>query len=207
MLPFNENRFHYTWHWNWNYGTGDMGNDGVHQLDIARWALGVTTPVNVSGMARMLFFDDDQQTPETMEITFDYPGKAITWEMRIWNPYAYSLSGIENGVDVYGSEGFVRFDDGFKAYGPKGTLIAEAQPSPDLHVRNFIDCVKSGKSPNASVEIGHASTLLCHLGNIVARTGRPLKLESGTEKIAGDDAASQLLGREYRRHWSTPVRT
>ena len=66
-MPFNENRFHYNWHWHWNFGTGDMGNDGAHQIDQARWALGVDFPTEVSGMGRKLCFDDDQQTPDTMD--------------------------------------------------------------------------------------------------------------------------------------------
>src|SRR5215475_8597991 len=105
LLPFNENRFHYTWHWNWNYGTGDIGNDGVHQMDIARWALGVDTPTEVSGMGRKLFFDDDQQTPDTMNITFNFNDKVLMFELRIWNPYG--LEGQNNGVAVYGTEGMM----------------------------------------------------------------------------------------------------
>ena len=80
--PFNQNRFHSPWHWLWDYGTGDIGNDGVHQLDIARWALGVDYPTEVTGMGRKLFFDDDQQTPDTMGITFNYPDKVMMFEMK-----------------------------------------------------------------------------------------------------------------------------
>jgi predicted dehydrogenase len=86
LLPFNENRFHYHWRWHWNYGTGDAGNDGVHQIDMARWALGVDAPVEASGMGRKLFFRDDQQTPDTMNIAFDCGGKSLLFEMRIWTP-------------------------------------------------------------------------------------------------------------------------
>src|ERR1051325_11143236 len=71
-LPFNENRFHYNWHWNWNFGTGDAGNDGIHQLDMARWALGVDAPVEASGSGGKIYFDDDQQTPDTINVTYRY---------------------------------------------------------------------------------------------------------------------------------------
>ena len=210
-MPFNENRFHYKWHWNWNYGTGDMGNDGVHQMDIARQALGVELPVSVSGMARKLFFDDDQQTPDTMNITFNFPDKVLMFEMRIWNPYG--MEDQENGVAVYGSTGMVQIGRwnkkwGFKVYDDKGKLALDQSGNEvdldERHQRNFLDCIKSRKAPNAEIEIGHRSTTLCHLGNVIAKTGRNLRFDAKTETIAGDQEATKLLGRQYRKHWSTP---
>lgn len=211
MLPFNENRFHYRWHWNWNYGTGDAGNDGVHQLDIARWALEVEWPVAVTGMARKLYFDDDQQTPDTMNITFDYGAKALQFEMRIWNPYG--LEDQENGVAVYGLNATVQIGRwkghwGWKVFDEKGKLAMDQTRNDDDsdadHQRNFLDCVKSRKRPNADIAIGHASSCLPHFGNIVARTGRAIRFDASTGSIPGDPDANRLLGREYRRHWATP---
>ncbi len=207
-LPFNENRFHYKWHWNWNYGTGDMGNDGVHQLDIARWALGAGLPSEVCGHARKLFFDDDQQTPDTMNITFNYPGQVLEFEMRIWNPYG--MEGQDNGVAVYGTTGAVhigRWDRqwGFRVYDEKHKLAHEEYGSEYEHARNFVDCIRSRQKPNADIEIGHTSTALCHLGNIVAKTGRNLKFDSAARTISSDAEAAKLLGRSYRKHWSTPA--
>lgn len=207
-LPFNENRFHYTWHWHWNYGTGDAGNDGAHQLDQARWALGVDHPQEVTGSAAKLFFDDDQQTPDTMTITFSYPGKMLMFEMRIWNPYA--MGGVENGVAVYGSEGMVEIGksdrvNGFRVYDRAGKLVEKVEEdTSDTHTHNFIECVRSRKAPNAEIEIGRLSALHCHLANIVARTGRSLRYDAKTESIPGDTEANALLGRTYRSHWSTP---
>jgi predicted dehydrogenase len=202
LLPFNENRFHYKWHWNWSYGTGDIGNDGVHQIDQARWALGVEAPVRVTGMGKKLYFDDDQQTPDTMNLIFEYPGKALVFEMRIWNPYG--LEGEDNAVAVYGSDGMVRMSDGFKIFDAKGKLVEEVKGTPDEHARNFVDSVRSRKAPNAEIEIGHLSALHAHLGNIVARTGRALEFDPRTETILGDAEASRLLRRQYRPHWATP---
>jgi predicted dehydrogenase len=211
FVPFNENHFHYKWHWHWNFGTGDMGNDGVHQLDQARWALGGEMPAEVAGMGRKLFFDDDQRTPDTMNVSFSYPDKVLIWEMRIWNPYG--MADQENGVEVYGSTGMIQIGRwkkqwGYKLYDDKGKLVednskneTDADPA---HVRNFLDCVKSRKAPNAEIAIGHTSSALCHLGNIVAKTGRSLKFDGKTESITGDAEANRLLSREYRKHWATP---
>ncbi len=207
-LPFNENRFHYTWHWHWNYGTGDAGNDGAHQLDQARWALNVDYPVQVTGSAAKLFFDDDQQTPDTMTISFNYPGKMLMFEMRIWNPYA--MGGVENGVAVYGSEGMVEIGksdrvNGYRVYDRAGKLVHQEEENvSDRHTHNFIECVRSRQAPNAEIEIGRISALHCHLANIVARTGRSIRFDAATLSIPGDAEANELLGRAYRPHWSTP---
>ncbi len=211
-IPFNENRFHYNWHWHWHFGTGDIGNDGVHQIDIARWALGVNSPVRVSGMGRKLYFDDDQQTPDTMNITFEYGRKVLIWEMRIWNPYG--LEQVDNGVGVYGSEGMVHIGRwnrrwGYKVFDKQGKLVLddlETGGDDDHHMRNFLACVRSRALPNADIGIGHLSTLHAHLGNVVSRTGRNLRFDQGTETVIADDQANLYVSRRYRTHWGTPAR-
>ena len=207
-MPFNQNRFHYTWHWNWNFGSGDMGNDGAHQVDQARWALGVELPTEVTGMGRKLFFDDDQQTPDTMVIAFNYPDKVLLFEMRIWNPYA--MENVENGVAVYGSEGMLeigRWDRklGYRVFDGKGKLVLEDTDNlPDEHTKNFLDCMRSRQKPNAEIELGNVSAMHLHLGNIVARTGRPIRFDPAKRTILGDTEASALMRRQYRKHWATP---
>ncbi len=208
MLPFNENRFHYKWHWHWNFGTGDIGNDGIHQLDLCRWALGVEYPTEVSGMGRKLFFEDDQQTPDTMSINFNYPNRVIVFEMRTWNPYG--MAGTDNALAVYGSEGCVHIGrwngrSGFKVFDGSGHLVHyDGTNEPHTHAQNFIDCIRSRKTSNADIETGHISATLSHLGNIVARTGRHLRFDGEGGTIPGDEEARNLLGREYRDHWATP---
>jgi predicted dehydrogenase len=208
-IPFNENRFHYTWHWHWHFGTGDAGNDGAHQLDIARWALGQNYPRAVSGMGGKFFFDDDQQTPDTMNVTFDYGDEALIWEMRIWSPYG--MDGQENGVAVYGSEGSIhigRWDRrwGYKLYDRAGKLVEhnDADDEADQHMRNFIECTRSRKLPNADVGIGHLSAVHCHLANIVSRTSRHLRFDQETEAIIDDPEANLHVKRAYGTHWSVP---
>lgn len=210
QLPFNRNRFHSTVNWHWHYGAGDIGNDGVHELDIARRALNVGLPKTVSGMGKKLYFDDDQQTPDTMNITYDYGDKIIQYEQRLWNPYG--LEACDNGVAVYGDKAVAQFGHfrgkewAFRVYDDKNNLIHEDQhdgTSIDApHARNFLDCVKSRKAPKVEIEEGHLSTALAHLGNIVARTGRAIRLNG--ESIEADPQANALVQRQYRKHWSTP---
>ena len=210
-MPFNRNRYHGTVNWHWHYGTGDIGNDGVHWLDIARWAMGVGNPRHVSGMGAKLFFDDDQQTPDTMNITYDYGDKIIHFEQRLWN--RYRMEGSENTVAVYGSDGMAqvgRWQGGhheFRVFDNAGKMAhSEREPSPDFntHARNFIDCVKDRKQPTGEIEVGHTSTVLCHLGNIVSRTRRAIRYDGQTERVLDDAEANRLVGREYRKHWSAP---
>jgi hypothetical protein len=212
-LPFNRNHFHGTVNWHWHYGAGDIANDGVHQLDIARRALGVEQPIVVSGFGRKLYFDDDQQTPDTMNLTYEYEGgRVISYEQRLWNPYG--LEGCDNGVAVYGDKAVAQFGRfrgsnwGFRVFDEKGAGI-EAQEhgkgSIDTpHARDFLDAMRSRKRPRVDIEEGHWASALAHLGNIVARTGRPIRFDPRTETIAGDEEASKLLARAYRGHWSTP---
>ena len=210
-MPFNRNRYHGTVNWHWHYGGGDLSNDGVHWVDMARWALDVDVPRTISGMGRKLFFDDDQQTPDTMNITWDYESRTIQYEQRLWQPYR--LEGSENTVAVYGTNGMAmigRWDGGrheLRIFDDKGQQVEsdkESKPNDNAHARNFVDCIKSRKLPNADIEIGHKSTVLCHLGNIVARTGRTITYDAAAEAVKGDAESNRLVKREYRDHWSTP---
>ncbi len=210
-IPFNENRFHYNWHWHWHFGTGDAGNDGVHHIDLARWALGVSSPEFVSGMGKKVYFDDDQQTPDTMNVTFDFGEVALLWEMRIWNPYGLE-GGIENGIAVYGSEAQLQVGrwnrrEGYRIVDNSGEEVERVLLEPgemNLHARNFVDCVKSRELPNCDIGDGHLSTTCAHLANIVARCNRTVRFDPGTETVIGDDQANLYVERRYRTHWATP---
>jgi predicted dehydrogenase len=197
--PFNPNRFHYNWHWNWDYGTGELGNNGVHALDVVRMVLGLDAPERVSAGGGKYFYDDDQQTPDTMVVSFDFPGTCVTWEHRIWS----KTGGNEDGwVTLYGEKGTLVFDR-------KGWHVIDGVEASDKaaeierpHLRNFLDCVKSGKRPNADIEEGHKTTRLCHLGNIAYRVGRALRFDAGAEEIVDDEEANRLLGRSYRKGYA-----
>jgi predicted dehydrogenase len=203
---FNPNRFHYNWHWFWDYGTGDAGNDGIHQIDIARWGLGVEMPKAVSCSGGQLFYNDDHETPDTQIATFEYDDAYLMFEMRLWTPYPHE--GHENGNIFYadngkmsiGREGWqVTFKDGKAGPGgPRGS---------GSHVANFIKVVRSRRPSdlNADVEVGHCSAALCHMANIATRVGRRLRFDAKQERFIGDAEANAYLTKQYRKGFELPT--
>lgn len=215
MVPYQSNLLPGIWRWWFAFGTGDMGNDGVHDLDIARWGLGVTThPNRIAALGGKLFFDDDQQFPDTQYVVFEYDGasqngrrKQLIYEQRIWSPYVQE--GHENGDAFYGTKGMLILGkgQGWELFGPKNVLREKAKGRLEgtPHHRDFLECIRSGKPPHADIEIGHLSASLCHLGNIATRLERTLHFDPVKEQIIGDDEAAKLVRREYRKdHWAVP---
>ncbi len=214
--PFQSNFVHYHWHWLYNFGTGDIGNDGVHGIDVARWGLGVTThPSFVTGYGSKLFFDDDQEFPDTYTITYEYPGEGeigdkrlLVYEQRIWSPYRQDAEG--NSIFFYGTKGMMTIGrSGVRVFGQNNKLIRheELVPSGEEHQRDFLDAIKDRtKRPNADIDIGHFSSSLCHLGNIVSRVERSVRFDAKAEQILGDGEANQMLRRKYLAgHWAVPT--
>ena len=200
--PFNPNRFHYNWRWNWDYGTGEVGNNGVHGLDIVRWVVGLDAPLRVTSAGGRLFYDDDGQTPDTQVVTFDFPDTTVLWEHRIWSKTG--LEGDAFGMRVYGEKGTLVFDK-------EGWHVQDGDAASDKaadfdgpHKRDFLERIKDGKRPNADIEEGHKSTRLCHLGNIAQHVRRELTFDAATETLVGDAEANGLLARAYRRGFILP---
>jgi len=216
--PFNRARFHGSWRWFFDYGTGDLGNDGVHRLDIARWALETAVaaqrepapgmPTRVSALGGKYYFDDAQEWPDTLMVTYDFAaGYLLTYEMRIWS--SYPLHEESEGAAVYGDQGsLVIGNSRWRAFDAKGKLIQEQTGSyNDVgHARNFLECVRSRAKPAADLEtVGHPSSVLCHLGNAAWRAGRTLRFDAANYRFLDDPAADQYLTRpEYRRPWVLP---
>lgn len=210
--PFNRNRFHGTWHWNWDYGTGDIGNDGVHQIDLGRWALGLKAPRAVScSAAKLGSRGDAQETPDTMIVTWEYDDLLYVFEQRDFTPYQMPGHRDENDNIFYGDTGYMMIDrNGYRVFHEKsrpGKVFEEKWTDEPLHYQNFIDCVKSRDQGKliADIEEGHYSALLCHVGNIAYRTGRRLKFDGATETFPGDAEANKYLGREYRKGFELPA--
>jgi predicted dehydrogenase len=208
--PFNRNRFHSGWHWHWDYGTGDVGNDGVHQIDLGRWAMDLKAPraVSCSG-AKLGSRGDAQETPDTMVLTWEYDDLLYVYEQRDFTPYRMQAHRLDNDNIIYGETGFMMIDrDGYRVFykGERGPSFQKTWADSPAHYQNFVDCIKSRKQTDliADVEEGHRSALLCHLANISYRTGRRLEFDPKTETFTSDAEANQLLGREYRSGYELP---
>jgi predicted dehydrogenase len=207
--PFNPNRYTYGWRWLWDYGTGDMGNDGVHDLDIARWGLGVDYPTEVQCTAdKLVFTGDIQETPDTQLATFRFPDQSawLVYEQRLWSPYFQE--GHENGTAFYGTEGYiVAGRRGWKLVEKRNQVAIDAQVefSDIPHLQNFVAAIKSGDQLNCDIEEGYKSTLLAHLGNLAFRVGRTLKFDPQTQQCPDDAQANALLKRAGRKGFEIPT--
>jgi predicted dehydrogenase len=217
MVPYRANMLPGVWRWWRDFGCGDIGNDGVHDIDVACWGLGVTThPSTATCLGGKYFFDDDQQFPDTQYAIFEYPAdgppagrkKQLIFEQRDWSPYVQE--GYENGAAFYGKTGMLIIGHtvGWKLYGEKNKLIAEKTGSADLvaHHHNFLDCIRGDqKQLNADVMAGHLSATLVHLANIGARTGEVLRFDPAKEQVTNLKDANVLVRRKYRDgHWAVP---
>lgn len=205
-VPFTRNRWHYNWHWFWDYGGGDLVNDGIHQVDMARWGLGQGMPQAVSASGGQLFYDDDHETPDTQVVTFEYGDCYLMYEMRLWTDY--KLEGHDNGVVFYGDKGTLEFGRGGTFVALKGEARRQiGEPvSFEPNLRNFIDCVKAGAPDklNAPAHEAAVSSGLCHLGNIATRVGRRLRWDNVAKLCADDAEANALLTRTYRAGYGLP---
>jgi predicted dehydrogenase len=219
---FTANRFHYNWHWFWDYGNGDLGNQGIHQIDMARWGLGVKYPTKVSAIGGHFMFDDDQETPNTLNVAMEFNDggtrKMIDFEVRHW--FSNHEAGINEpkpgntvGTTFYGSKGYMSiWDEDHHQY--QSWLGKEQTPGPGSsdpalagnHWGNFIDCVRSRNAADlhAPIEEGAISTALVHLANISYRLGRTLHFDPETYSCKGDAEANRMFTREYRKPFVVP---
>jgi predicted dehydrogenase len=222
---FNPLRFHGNWRWFFDYGTGDLGNDGVHRLDYARWGLDTVlaaqgasplgAPRRVAAQGGKWYFDDVQEWPDTLQVTYEYGadgksaggGLLLSYEMRLWAPYSYH--GEKEGAVLYGDQGHIVLGvQRWQAFDGDNKKVAEGTCNSDTapHARNFLECVKSRQRPNSDLEtVGHPASLLCHAGNVAWRVGRSLEIDPETETFIGDDEANALRTRPaYRPPWTLP---
>jgi predicted dehydrogenase len=175
--PFRANRFHHHWRWSWDFGSGELGNWGVHLLDVACWGLDVGLPRRVGSMGGTFHFDDDQETPDTQQVLYDYAGKTITWEHRQWTPHANE--GRSAGVAFYGEKGTLIVDrGGWKVYGRKDGASREGRDATREHCANFLKCVATREQPAANLQTAFVSSALCHLGNAAHRERRELDVNA-----------------------------
>ena len=207
--PFTKNRFHYNWHWFWDLGTGEIGNNGIHGLDVARNVLGLDAPTRVTCGGGKFYYDDDQQTPDTQIATFDFPdgpgtmGCTVVWEHRVWEKKG--PEDLSFGVSIHGDKGMLIYKgDGWEVRGGDDAKEPPGKNMVGAHQKNFIESIRGDAKPNAEIEEGHKSTRLCHLGNIAYRTGKVLTFDAKTETTDVPEA-NKLLGREYRKGFELPA--
>jgi predicted dehydrogenase len=205
---FSINVVPYKWHWYWHWGTGELGNNGIHALDLCRWGLNADAPPRrVTAGGGRYAYADDQDTPDTLNVTFDYGDRCIVWEGRSCLPHG--VEGSTFGAAFYGDKGTIVIgNNDYVQTDPSGKNVTTkvSAPAPDApHIGNFLQCVRTGDKPAAEIEEGVRSTLLCHLGNIAYRTGGAIDLDPKAGTIVGNDAAQAMWGRDYNPKWEPKV--
>lgn len=207
--PLLRSRFHYDWHWFWDYGNGDLGNQGIHQMDIARWGLNKNCLAHSAiGLGGRFGYKDDGETPNTELIFLDYGDSQLIFEVRGLKTSDYK--GAKVGVIFHGTEGYVvvpSYNSG-TAFDLKGTKIAEFKGSANHH-RNFIDAVRSRKPSDLNAECleGHLSSALCHLGNISYRLGSEVPFSNQSKAFGDNKEAYETFARtqEHLKDNAVPV--
>jgi predicted dehydrogenase len=215
------NTIPYNWHWFWHWGTGEALNNGTHEVDVCRWALGVDFATRVTSTGGRYQFKDDWQTTDTQVIGWDFAGeKSISWEGRSCN--GFPTEGLSRGAVIYGTDGTVLLEgNNYTVFDMKKKKVkAMVEPSEAegtntgsangvrldrMHVRNFIEAIRSGAALNSPISEGHKSVTMLHLGNISQRVGRSINCNPEDGHIVGDDEAMKLWQREYEPGWAPDV--
>jgi len=219
--PYRSNVIPYNWHWFWHWGTGEALNNGTHEVDICRWALGVDFPTKITSTGGRFHFKDDWETPDTQMIGWEFAGeKAITWEGRSCN--GFPAERLPRGVVIHGTNGtallegnnYTVFDSKnrqvkalVEASEADGTNISSATGLrlDRMHMKNFIDAILTGCPLNAPIVEAHKSVAMLHLGNIAQRVGRSLDCDAADGHILRDDEAMKLWRRDYEPGWDPVV--
>lgn len=232
--PYSKNKFAYNWHWFWDTGNGDIGNQGVHEMDIALWGLGRTAwPNSVQSSGGKYAWKDDQETPNTLNTVFDFGDAQLSFDTRNLPSPPEGLAPFNGnpnyvGNIFFGDQGFLAVDhSGFRLY--KGTLnisgdaargagaggkdrfekVMEEKGTGEEtvpHMKNFFDAIRARdyKMLNAEIAIGARSAAFCHLGNVAYRVNRTLRMNTSTGRFLADDEANSLLTRDYRAPYVVP---
>ena len=195
--PITRRSFHYDWHWVWDFGNGDLGNQGIHQMDVARWGLGVDhVGYSVMSYGGRFGYEDAGETANTQVSVHDYGDKRLVFEVRGLS--TQPLRGASVGVIFEGTDGFVvmtSYSSG-AAFDLEGNKVAEFTGGGD-HYGNFVEAVRNRKPEtlNADILEGHLSSALCHLGNISYRLGDTISAAEVKQRLAEDEEASETLAR------------
>jgi predicted dehydrogenase len=216
--PYRSNVIPYNWHWFWHWGTGEALNNGTHEVDVCRWVLGVDFATRVTSSGGRYAFKDDWETPDTQNISWEFGGeKSISWEGRSCN--GFPAEGLPRGAYIYGTNGAALLEgDNYTVFDSRnrkvralldksegnGTdvLSASGIRLDRLHMRNFVEAIRSGVPLNSPIQEGHKSVTMLHLGNIAQRVGRALACSPADGRILGDEEAMRLWQRDYEPGWA-----
>ena len=213
--PYKDNVQPYNWHWFKIYGTGEALNNGTHEVDVCRWALGVDYPKRVTSSGGRYQFKDDWEFYDTLVTSFEYEDKMISWEGKSCQGMKYY--GRDRGSIIMGTTGAVLVDrDGYEIYDLTGKKTGEFRAGSetassdtigrdsmtDAHFRNFIAAIRKGEKLNAPVSVGNIAVTMLQLSNIAWEVDRGLLLDIKDGRVQGDPEAMKMWGREYEKGWA-----
>lgn len=217
--PYRDNVVHYNWHWFKKWGTGELLNNGTHEVDICRWALGVERPVRVSSHGGRYYYDDDWEFFDTQNVTYDFPGgKSINWEGFSAN--GFPSFGRGRGSVIYGSQGTIMMDrGGYIVYNRGNEEVKRVMTGDagdpldtvgggslvDMHVHNFVQGIRVGEQLNSPIDEGQLSVQMLHLGNIAQYVHRTLNIDPDSGRIIGDSQAMSYWKRPYEPGWEVRI--
>ena len=213
--PYKDNVQPYNWHWFKIYGTGEALNNGTHEVDVCRWALGVDYPNLVTASGGRYQFKDDWQFYDTLVTSFEYDDASISWEGKSCSGMKYYTR--DRGCTIVGTTGTVLVDrDGYEIYDLKGTKTSERKTGDtsssndligrdsmtDAHFMNFIAGIKTGEKLRAPISIGNVAVTMLQLSNIAWEVKRELRLDPRSGHILNDPQAMEMWGRDYEKGWA-----
>lgn len=213
---FRDNIHPYNWHWFRTWGTGEIHNNGTHEIDICRWALGVDLPTSVTSFGGKYTYDDDWEFVDNQQVTYQFEGnKFITWTGHSRGVIKPEQPG--RGATIYGSKGSIALSrNAYELYALDGTLIKKVEEEGGTsattntvgegvldvqHIDNFFTGIRSGESLNADIRDASISTMLCHLGNMAQDSGQTLNVDSATGKVLNNNEVMKSWKREYAPGW------
>jgi predicted dehydrogenase len=213
--PYKDNLQPYNWHWFRIYGTGETLNNGTHEVDVCRWALGVDFPQRITSSGGRYHFKDDWQFYDTLITSFTYPDKMISWEGKCCEGMKYYNR--DRGSAIIGTTGSVLIDrGGYEIYDLKGNKTNEfkvgektssadlvgADSMTDMHFANFIAGIQKGEKLNAPIAVGNVAVTMLQLSNVAWEVNRELQLDASNGHIQGDAEAMKMWGRDYEKGWA-----